>query len=127
MSIPIKRVLVATDFSRASLARRTSLTSACARRMRAVALEEEKQMETAKGQATRVGESEPGCGAWNADAQLGGFAAIADRRRPVDEGERRHDRDQREDADDDVVGSGFHSGPYATRARQDRAGAPACP
>lgn len=35
-----------------------------ARRMLAVALEEEKKMEKAKGQTTRVGESEPGCGAW---------------------------------------------------------------
>src|SRR5690606_3711101 len=61
--------------------------------------------------------AEPGRGAGNAYAQLGGFAAVADRRRPVDEGERRHDRDQREDADNDVVGSGFHSYPYSSALR----------
>ena len=62
--------------------------------------------------------------AGDAHAQRRRLAAVADGGRPVDEGEGRDDRNQREDADDDVVCSGFHSA--LTLSRQDRAGAPAC-
>ena len=57
----------------------------------------------------RAAAAQPGRRAGDAHAQRRRFAAVADRRRPVDEGEGRNDRHQREDADNDVVGFGFHS------------------
>jgi hypothetical protein len=45
----------------------------------------------------------------DADAQqLRRLATVADRRRPVDERKGGQNGDQREDTDNDVVGSGFH-------------------
>src|SRR5690606_27679403 len=58
---------------------------------------------------------------WNTDTQKRGFPAIANCRRPIDEGESGHDGSQRKDTDNDVVGPGFHSPPVSMRVRRDQA------